>query len=103
MYLASASAVSSLESNTANFFSGFPLLGLSIHLSCAYAGHSSRKCCAVSLGCPQAGHCVLSANLNLCRYVLRGMCPEHTAMEVVTGEHCIRLFSSVSRKARKLF
>jgi hypothetical protein len=55
MYCTSSIVLSTFASRSANLISNFPFFSFNFHLSCAYAGHSRRKCCGVSLRAPHAG------------------------------------------------
>ena len=51
-----------------------------VHLSCAYPGHSNRKCAMVLELTPHAGHCAVSTLLILVRNLLSGTWVIHSCV-----------------------
>jgi hypothetical protein len=86
-----------------NFVLNSPFFSLSFHLSYAYTGHSKRKCCGVSFGALQAGHCRLSFLLKQCKYAFSGMCPDHSwkILLVSTLEIFVLLISLIFLRRRE--
>src|SRR6267154_3597239 len=74
-----ASASPSRFSNVISFFLLLSRFSKA-HCLCVYPRHSSRKCLTVLVSALQAGHFVLSALLNLLRYLFSGTCPMYSCV-----------------------